>query len=85
MSDLRVSVVRAPGAADYAACHWLRQCNVEHGLQHISLAEPVAHQTRPPVPPAEEYTRKLISATPNDDLEHIKALVKQREELRAEK
>ncbi|MAT73002.1 MAG: ABC transporter ATP-binding protein [Planctomycetaceae bacterium] len=35
--------------------------------------------------PREEYTRKLISATPNDDLEHIKALVAQREVVRAEK
>ncbi|MCA9235063.1 MAG: ABC transporter ATP-binding protein, partial [Planctomycetales bacterium] len=34
--------------------------------------------------PREEYTRKLISATPNDDLEHIKKLVKQRETQREE-
>jgi len=32
--------------------------------------------------PREEYTRRLISATPNDDLEHIKKLVDQRKQLR---
>ncbi len=32
--------------------------------------------------PREEYTRRLISATPNDDLEHIKKLVGQREQRR---
>ncbi len=29
--------------------------------------------------PREEYTRKLISATPNDDLDHIRAVVAERE------
>ena len=33
--------------------------------------------------PQQEYTRRLISATPNDDLENIRRLVKKREELRA--
>ncbi|NOY41404.1 MAG: ABC transporter ATP-binding protein [Planctomycetes bacterium] len=32
--------------------------------------------------PREEYTRRLISATPNDDLEHIRHLVNQRKERR---
>ncbi|MBX3425771.1 MAG: ABC transporter ATP-binding protein [Pirellulales bacterium] len=32
--------------------------------------------------PREEYTRKLISATPNDDLEHIRKLAKAREAMR---
>ncbi len=32
--------------------------------------------------PREEYTQRLISATPNDDLEHIKQLVGQREQRR---
>ena len=35
--------------------------------------------------PREEYTRKLISATPNDDLENIRKLVAKRKELRAAK
>jgi len=34
--------------------------------------------------PREEYTRHLISATPNDDLEHIRKLVAQRKQRRAE-
>ena len=29
--------------------------------------------------PREEYTRKLISATPNDDLDHIRQVVAERE------
>jgi peptide/nickel transport system ATP-binding protein len=33
--------------------------------------------------PREDYTRQLISATPNDDLEHIRKLVDRRKELRA--
>ena len=33
--------------------------------------------------PREEYTRRLIDATPNDDLDNIRRLVKQREQLRA--
>ncbi len=32
--------------------------------------------------PREEYTRRLISATPNDDLEHIRHLVEQRKQRR---
>ncbi|QDT01421.1 ABC transporter ATP-binding protein [Adhaeretor mobilis] len=32
--------------------------------------------------PREDYTRRLISATPNDDLEHIRKLVAQRKQLR---
>ncbi len=32
--------------------------------------------------PREEYTRRLINATPNDDLEHIRHLVNQRKERR---
>ena len=35
--------------------------------------------------PREEYTRRLISATPNDDLEHIRKLVAQRKEARRER
>ena len=34
--------------------------------------------------PREDYTRRLISATPNDDLEHIRKLVAKRKERRAE-
>jgi len=34
--------------------------------------------------PREDYTRRLISATPNDDLEHIRKLVAKRKQLRAE-
>jgi len=34
--------------------------------------------------PREDYTRRLISATPNDDLKHIRQLVKQRKQRRAE-
>jgi peptide/nickel transport system ATP-binding protein len=33
--------------------------------------------------PREAYTRKLISATPNDDLDHIREVVAQRERTRA--
>ena len=33
--------------------------------------------------PREDYTRQLISATPNDDLDHIRQLVQQRKKLRA--
>ncbi len=33
--------------------------------------------------PREDYTRRLISATPNDDLEHIRKLVDRRKTLRA--
>ena len=33
--------------------------------------------------PREEYTRRLINATPNDDLDNIRRLVKQRNEFRA--
>ncbi|TWT30371.1 Glutathione import ATP-binding protein GsiA [Posidoniimonas corsicana] len=33
--------------------------------------------------PKEEYTRKLISATPKDDIEHVRALVAKREAVRA--
>jgi peptide/nickel transport system ATP-binding protein len=33
--------------------------------------------------PREDYTRRLISATPNDDLEHIRKLVERRKELRS--
>ncbi len=33
--------------------------------------------------PREDYTRRLISATPNDDLDHIRKLVAQRKERRA--
>jgi len=33
--------------------------------------------------PREDYTRRLISATPNDDLEHIRKLVDQRKQRRA--
>jgi peptide/nickel transport system ATP-binding protein len=33
--------------------------------------------------PSEEYTRRLISATPNDDLEHIRQLVERRERSRS--
>jgi len=33
--------------------------------------------------PREEYTRRLISATPNDDLEHIRAVVAKRERQRS--
>ena len=32
--------------------------------------------------PQEDYTRRLIGATPNDDLEHIRHLVEQRKERR---
>ncbi|RIK77225.1 MAG: hypothetical protein DCC67_12960 [Planctomycetota bacterium] len=35
--------------------------------------------------PREPYTRRLISATPNDDLEHIRQLVAQREKLRRQR
>ena len=30
--------------------------------------------------PREDYTRRLISATPNDDLEHIRAVVAKRKQ-----
>ncbi len=33
--------------------------------------------------PREDYTRRLISATPNDDLEHISQLVDRRKALRS--
>jgi len=35
--------------------------------------------------PQEDYTRRLISATPNDDLEHIRKLVERRSQLRTTK
>jgi peptide/nickel transport system ATP-binding protein len=35
--------------------------------------------------PQEEYTRRLISATPNDDLEHIRQIVAAREKMRQQK
>ena len=33
--------------------------------------------------PREEYTRKLINATPNDDLDNIRRRVAEREAIRA--
>ena len=35
--------------------------------------------------PREAYTRKLISATPNDDLDHIREVVAKRERTRTAK